>query len=331
MRAKAVVFTDRLQVEVQQIELPDPGPREVVIDVEYSWISNGTEGSFLRGERIAGDTPYREGDPWPFPIVAGYQKVGVIRQVGSEVQGFAAGDRVFATVSRVGDRMFDRYGGHVSPAITAADQLWKLPDGADPVEYSGLVLTQVGYNCGIRPQVTPGERAVVIGDGMVGQWAAQTLRHRGAKVVVLGRREHRLQLLPDEIDGLNVKQQPAAVAVKAWAEGDPIAVVVDTAGSMPTLLELFPLLGHDAHIVSAGFYGQEGHIDIQLLRNREITLHAPAGWNRERMDGTLKGIEERWLDTRPLITHRFPVDEAPQAWELIMSKSEDCLGVVLEW
>jgi threonine dehydrogenase-like Zn-dependent dehydrogenase len=36
---------------------------------------HGTEGSFLRGERIAGDTPYRTGDAWPFPIVAGFYGV----------------------------------------------------------------------------------------------------------------------------------------------------------------------------------------------------------------------------------------------------------------
>ena len=106
----------------------------------------------MRGERIAGDTPYEPGAPWPFPIVAGYQKVGVITQIGSEVTGLEVGDRVFVTISRISN-MFESFGGHISPAVTSANQVWKLPDQGDSVDYSGLVLTQVGYNCGMRPQV----------------------------------------------------------------------------------------------------------------------------------------------------------------------------------
>ncbi|MGC4047173.1 MAG: alcohol dehydrogenase catalytic domain-containing protein [Armatimonas sp.] len=69
----------------------------------HSWISNGTEGSFVRGERIAGDTPWKPGDPSPFPHITGYQKVGVLEWVGENVDDLQVGDRVFATVSRVSD------------------------------------------------------------------------------------------------------------------------------------------------------------------------------------------------------------------------------------
>ena len=51
MKSQAVVFTARNQVEYREVDCHDPGPNDVVIDVEHSWISNGTEGSFLRGER----------------------------------------------------------------------------------------------------------------------------------------------------------------------------------------------------------------------------------------------------------------------------------------
>ena len=49
---KAVVFTAPNQVEVQPVTCGDPGPGDAVIRVTHSWISNGTEGSYLRGERI---------------------------------------------------------------------------------------------------------------------------------------------------------------------------------------------------------------------------------------------------------------------------------------
>lgn len=329
MKGYAVVFTDRMKVTYMEVEIPDPSEDEVVIDVELSWISNGTEGSFLRGERVGGDTPYDEGKRWPFPIVAGYQKVGRIRQVGSNVSHLKVGDRVFATVSRV-SHMYDPHGGHVSPAVTSAGQVWKLPDDCQPDDFAGLVLTQVGYNCGMRAPVQTGTTAVVIGDGLVGQWTAQTLLHRGAQVVVLGRHSHRLELLSEQAQGINTRERAAIEEVNSRLP-DGIDIIVDTVGDLATFYELFPLMKGSSHMVSAGFYGHEGKIDIQKLRYREMTLHAPAGWTTERMNQTLEGVVTGWLQTRKLITHRFPVQRAAEAWQVIQDRAIPSLGVVLDW
>ncbi|MFC4601190.1 alcohol dehydrogenase catalytic domain-containing protein [Cohnella hongkongensis] len=327
MRGEAVVFTDVRQVRFMEVELPEPGPEDVVVDLEYSWISNGTESSFLYGERVSGEQATRPDDVLPFPQVAGYQKVGIVRSVGEKVEGLAIGDRVFASVSKVNGMKFDT-GGHINPSVTSASQVWKLPEGADPIAYSGMVLTQVGYNCGIRPAVQPGDVAVVIGDGLVGQWAAQTLTHRGAEVTVLGRHDDRLALLPAPIRSYNLKRQ----ALSGWiGDRKDIAVVVDTVGAMGTFRELKPAMRLNSHLVSAGFLGTEGIVDIQELRPQEITLHSPSGWTKERMDAALIGIRDGWLQTASLITHRFPAASAEEAWRLIMEKHEPFLGIVLEW
>ena len=84
MESHAVVFPKANEVVFQEITCPDPGPEDVVIDVHHSWISNGTEGSFLRGERVNGETPWQPGAPWPFPIAAGYQSTGVVMHVGRD-------------------------------------------------------------------------------------------------------------------------------------------------------------------------------------------------------------------------------------------------------
>ena len=68
MKAKAVVFPAANTVEVREVDCPEPGPRDVVVDVTHSWISNGTEGSYLRGERIAGDTAWRPARRAPSPL-----------------------------------------------------------------------------------------------------------------------------------------------------------------------------------------------------------------------------------------------------------------------
>ena len=169
MKSHAVVFTGPNQVAFQELDSPEPGPEDLVIDVHHSWISNGTEGSFLRGERLSGDVAWRPGDPAPFPMVAGYQKVGRVAHVGAAVTGFAPGDWVFASMSRVLGMFDNRFAGHVSPSVCDQRSVQRLPAGANPLAFAGLVLTQVGFNCGSRSPVTPGQVAVVMGDGLVGQ------------------------------------------------------------------------------------------------------------------------------------------------------------------
>ena len=333
MKAEAVVFIARNQVEFREIEVPDPTPEDVVVRTRFSWISNGTESSYLRGERSNGETPFRTGDQPVFPRVPGYQKTGTVEWVGSNVEGLRRGDWVFVAGSQV-KYGISAMGGHVSPAVATCNSIWKLPENVDPEAASGLVLTQVGYNCGARPRVEPGDVGVVIGDGLVGHWAAQTLVWRGAQVIMLGRHDFRLKLLragnatsvngsdSDPVDAL--RQNPSV-------SSDGIAVLVDSVGDIQAINDCLPFMKHDGHIVSAGYYGTEGMIDIQKLRRGEQTLHCPSGWSRTRMDQTLKHIAKGDLVTKELITHRFPAREAKAAWDLIINRQEEFLGIVLEW
>ena len=331
MKAHAAVAIAPWKAEYQEVKAPEPGPEDVVVRVNHSWISNGTEGSFVRGERIAGDTPRSGSDPLPFPHVPGYQKTGVVESVGAAVTRFKQGDSVFATISKVSG-MFYPNGGHVSPAVTHQSQVWKLPEGLDPVAASGLVLTQVGYNVGIRPEVHPGDACIVIGDGMVGHWAAQTLQHRGARVLLLGKHADRLaRFQPDDGDlTLDIGQPGLLDAIREWAP-EGVQLAADTAGDIAFLKSLYPRMRRFSHISSAGFYGHEGRIDIQQLRSREMTLHAPAGWTTERMDATLALVASGTLQTLHLITHRLPAARAAEAFEMILSRQPGVLGVVLDW
>lgn len=331
INGRAVVATAPNQVDLQTVRIPAPGDEDVQVQVTHSWISNGTESSYIRGERIAGDTARKEGDPWPFPHVPGYQKCGIVEAVGSKVRGIDIGARVFVTVSKV-EGMFWDYGGPISPAVAHQSQIWQLPDEVSDVAAGGLVLTQVGYNCGIKAPVAPGDRALVIGDGMVGHWAAQTLAWRGARVALLGRHYGRLQKFDARSVDLriNSKNEDVSQVIARWAP-DGLQVMVDTVGALTDLKALLPQMRANGHLVSAGFYGENGLIDIQPLRTGEQTLHAPSGWNRERMDATLELLAQGVLQTEHLITHRFPIERAAEAYELILSRREPVLGIVLDW
>lgn len=328
--AKAVVFPRKNQVEYQSVTCPDPGPTDVVVRLRHSWISNGTEGSFLRGERIAGDVAYRPGDPTPFPIVAGYQKVGVVDWVGAEVTRARVGQTVFCTVSAV-NGMFDKRGGHVSPAVTDQSQVWPVPNGVDPLAVAGLVLTQVGYNCGARPSVAIGNTALVIGDGLVGLWAAQTLAWRGCRVILAGRHEDRLARFQDGFGRETVNTTETDLEEMLRRRGVALHVLVDTVGSIDAINRYARYAGRFAHVVSAGFYGVEDLLAVQQLRNQEIAVDLVSGWTTPRLETTLELVSQGHLHTLPLITHHVPAAEAATAWRYITEKRENALGVILDW
>jgi len=332
MKSTAVVFTAPRTVSVQSVTCPDPGPQDVVVRITHSWISNGTEGSYLRGERSDGDTPFKTGDKAPFPVVAGYQKVGVVESVGEGVDLFTPGETVFATIGRV-EGMHHWYAGQVSPSVCPRGEVWKLPAHADPLAFAGMVLTQVGYNAGVRPQLGIGDLAIVFGDGMVGQWTAQTLAWRGAEVVLVGKHDYRLQLFATKPfrHTVNAAQTDwKAFVTEAFGERR-FQVAVDTVGRVEIFESVLPFMRRFGHLVSAGFYGEADRLALQPPRYGEHTIDLVSGWTRERMDETLRLIAGGYLQTIPLITHHFPATKAAEAWNLIESKAEPVLGVILDW
>jgi bacteriochlorophyllide a dehydrogenase len=332
MQANAVVFTAPNTVEFSPVQCPDPGPKDVVVRVTQSWISNGTEGSFLRGERIEGDTPYSgEADPWPFPIVAGYQKIGIVEWVGDEIDDLSVGEMVFSTMGKV-KGMYRERAGQLSPSIGGRNDIWKLPAGVDPLAFAGLVLTQVGYNAGARPRLEIGDGAIIIGDGLVGQWSAQTLAWRGAKVLMVGRHSDRLEKFAQApyCHVVNAREEDwIAKAKDLFPNGAQAAV--DTIGSIEVMEQLQSVVRRNGHLVSAGFYGTEDRFALQPARYGELAIELVSGWQPRRMDETLHLIAAGHLQTLPLITHRFPVAQAADAWALIESKKEPVLGVILDW
>lgn len=331
MNAQAVVAVEAGRVELQEVSIPEPGPEDVVVRVQHSWISPGTERSMIRGERVDGETPRGADDPAPFPHVPGYQKAGIVEWVGGAVKGIEVGATVFATVSKV-NGMYYPSGGHVSPAVTHHSQIWAIPDQVTPVEMSGLVLTQVGYNCAMRSMAALGDAVLIIGDGLIGHWAAQALLDQGARVLLAGRHDARLRFLPAS-EGhriVNVEREDPVEAAREWAlEG--VRAVIDTVGSVSSIERFLPVMQRDGHIVSAGFHGTRGLIDIQRLRFRELSLHAPSGWTTPRMDTTRELIARGVLQTAPLITHRFRIERATEAYDLILRRREPFLGVILDW
>jgi threonine dehydrogenase-like Zn-dependent dehydrogenase len=228
--------------------------------------------------------------------------------------------------------MFEEWGGHVARSICAANQVFPLPAGVEPERFSGAVLAQVGYNAGSRAPLNPGDVAVVLGDGLVGLWAAQTLQHRGARVWLFGRHDDRLaRFVTREGDRAVRVGRNESFADMQRHFTEPATVLVETISSLRALEALAPKMRGGGHLVCTGFYGAEDALHIPLIRVRELSVHTPAGWGRRRLEQTIDLLARGVLGAREFITHRLPVREAARAYHLLAHHEENALGVLLQW
>ncbi len=328
MRTRAVCALSPDRVELREVIVPDLGSHDLLVRAHYSMISTGTERWVITGQFHAPGQP-----PLPWPVVPGYQKVGVVEAVGADVGDLAVGQWVFATTSLISDGATSGWGGHVLHSVCDHSQVIPLPGGLDPMKAAGLVLTQVGYNGGSRPPVSEGCLALVVGDGLVGQWLAQTLRGRGARVLLAGRRAERLALAREHSadDVVDVRETPLTALASGAAPGG-FDIVADTIGTAESVASLTGLSRNNGHLILNGYYREGEHLlSMQALHSAEITVHAPAGWTRDRLLATLDLIASGGLRARELVTHVFPADEADRAYDLVLNKSEPFLGICLDW
>ena len=326
MNTTAIVFERPGEVALRDVALPPPRPGQAQVATHYSTISAGTEGWALQDRFTWQKTP--------FPCVPGYQRVGVITALGDGVGGWEVGDRVAATMGTWDGNVGSQWGAHAAAANTPASELYRLPEGVDAVDGSGLVVAQVGYNAASRVTMRPGDWGLVYGDGLIGQCAAQAARARGARVILVGRRPERLALAATHSAdvAINARAEDVVATVRAHTAGGPAAFVLDTVQTEAAQREYLPLLERGrGQIVYCGFTPSPAWADMALLQQQELTAHFVSGWARDRMEATLTLMAAGKMCLRPLVTHLVPATRGPSAYRMIQEKTAPFLGVTLDW
>ncbi len=304
------------------------------------------------------DTVRREG------VLAAYRKVQARR---SELRplGYASAGTVVAVGAgagdhfRVGDRVACAGAGHASHAevvCVPANLAARVPEGV-PFEAAAFATLGAVALHGVR-QARPalGERWAVVGLGVLGLLTVQLLRAAGARVIAFdlsSDRAARARALGAEAAADGDADAQVAVAL-SWSDGVGVDGVIVTAAS-----------SDDAPMVAAaGMCRERGRVaavglvpfglprDIAYQKELELTIARSYGPGRYDPDFEEKGIDYpieyvRWTETRnleaflhlvaerkvtpqALVTHRFPIDEAPRAYDLLVEGQDGAaLGLLL--
>ncbi|MBI3941765.1 MAG: zinc-binding dehydrogenase, partial [Chloroflexi bacterium] len=179
-KGKRLIVAPGPWVEIEEFNLPEPGPHQFLVRVTRSQISAGTEMNFVRhGARAYSSRPELNiGSPVAGRPL-GYMTVGVVEMVGPGVTGYAPGDRVLTSGNHGSHWLVDLK--DTGPSNWYAEKL----DDAIPDEQAGFaILGDVALHGVRRAGLQIDESVAVFGAGIVGQITIQLARLSGAYLII---------------------------------------------------------------------------------------------------------------------------------------------------
>ena len=326
MKSAAVVnyAPEKWSVEIREIERPDIGDEDVLLQVE----NVGVCGSDLH--------QWTADHSWPvnYPVVLGHEFGGIITSVGSRVNKWKEGDRVVSEtaaiidlnnpMSRIGlynlDPTRKGFGYGVNGAMTKyvkvpARCLHKIPD---QLPFEQACLTEpccVAYSAVVEnTRIKPGDRVIVLGPGTIGILCAAMARLCGAEVAVVG--------LDADRHRLNIAEQYGCIGIVGdatpWAierDGLGADVVIDAAGVSVTLGIAIKLVRPNGKITKVGWGPQPLGISLDPIVQKNVTLQGSFSHNWPMWERVLALLTNKQLDVRPIIGGVWPVTQWHAAFE----------------
>jgi len=315
-------------VDLREVPLPKIGPDDVLLEVA----AVGVCGSDLH--------QWTADHSWPvnYPVVLGHEFAGVIRELGAEVAGFAAGDRVVSETAAVIDPQSPLtrqglynldpsrkgFGYGVDGAMTRyvrvpARCLHRVPERL-PLEKAALTEPCcVAYHAvAVNSHVLPGDRVAVIGPGPIGLLCAAMARLQGAEVAVVG--------LPADAARLELAKHYGCTPLVGdslhWAKArDGLGAdgVVDAAGVSATLKLSLDLVRPGGWITKVGWGPQPLGFSLDPLVQKNVRLQGSFSHNWPIWERVLQLLASGQLDVGPIMGGIWPLEQWHEAFETMHS------------
>ena len=336
---KTAVYLGKKSVEVREVPVPVPGPRDVVIRNIFSSICGTDAAVYTHGP----GTGHRITVGGEF----GHETVSVVSAIGYDVTDFRIGDRVYPyplyaknDTSRAGTLSgFSEY--ILIPEAKPEHSLYPVPK---EISDRLACLTEpftVGCRAARRSQPKAGERAVVFGAGTIGIAAAVALRFFGIdKVMICDLSELRLDIaagLGFEVFNMRDEQNFLPKACKYFGEAPSLTgktadidIVLDAAGA-PALLNLFFVHGKtESRFVSVAVNNTARSIDLLHMTYAQQSIIGSGGYTPEDVRDVFRIMELEGAALETLITNEYPLDDIDTAIQRA-ADPEHALNVVINF
>jgi 2-desacetyl-2-hydroxyethyl bacteriochlorophyllide A dehydrogenase len=312
----------------------------VLLRTEYSTISRGTELDLYTGQMHG-----RGADAQWYPMLPGYMPVGIVEAIGPNVRHLSVGDRA------VGSNLFggfdERYcaawAGHTQhvvfshhshPRSGGRRAVWVPPEL--PPERAGLaMLAGVAWH-GVREKVRPqpGEVVLVIGQGVIGIFAAQLCRALGARVIVVDRHAERLAIARANglVETLVNDGRPLKEAVLQQTGGEAPQAVIELTGEMEPVRQALDIVRSYGRVQTQGMYMDPVPPDLlRTLLSKNLSLTATIGETPELTAEALSMMLDGKITTEGMITEIADPQDAGMVYDAVHRFPDRYLTCAFKW
>ena len=340
---RQVFINGKGDIIVKEVDPPVLGDSGILSDTAYSLISTGTETMGIRARR-------KDPDPNRADAQVGYTNSGTVIAVGENVrEEYQVGDRVgnYGAPSA--------FGGHAETCFIGRNLAVKLPDNVTLQDAAFTGLGGIAIQAVRRANLTFGEIVVVTGLGVLGQLIARVCQSAGYHTIASDFLEDRLKLAESAgITAVNAADDVGAV-VKAASGGhgaDAVLIVAATESAEP-ITQALDMIRFGGRIVMVGVTKMEIDRTKFFAKEADFVISRAAGPGRYDPNYEFGGVDVpypyvRWSGGRnirefirmlaekrvrvdDLVSHEFPVEQAADAYEQILERPKETLGVLLKY
>lgn len=340
---KQVFIDGRGDIVVREVDPPELGENGVLCRTAYSVVSTGTETMGIRSRRA-------NPDPNRADSHTGYTNSGTVIAVGKNVEGeFQVGDRIGNYGAQTA------FGGHVETCFIGRNLAVKLPDNVSLQDAAFTGLGGIAMQAVRRAGLTFGEVAVVTGLGVLGQIIARICRAVGYKTIASDFLPDRLKLA--ESAGITTVNAAEDVISKARdasdGQGADAVLIVAATDSAEPITQALEMIRFGGRIVMVGVTKMEVDRTKFFAKEAEFVISRAAGPGRYDPNYEREGVDlpypyVRWSEGRnlrefvrmvsekrvrvdDLVSHEFAVEQAADAYDQILDRPKETLGVLLKY
>lgn len=337
MEIKQVVVTGPFQAELQSLSLNDSlEPDEVLIETENTFISAGTELANYTAKQARVFVP---GTWCAYPWKSGYSNVGIVKEVGKEVNRAVPGQRVYTL------------GPHASYIkVNQKNLIIEVPDDIDAEIAASSRMAAVAATAVILGDIPKNAWVAVFGLGMVGNLAAQMYQHLGCRVIGIEPIHYRREIAKKCGLSMTVGGTPDEVhkAIKDITGGRMAQITVDAVGHSNVVMQALKATAAFGHLLLLGSprVPVEGNLTELLsdVHGNCKTIHGRHEWCLptyselptiesfySKQEIIFDWIHRGKLALAPQISHRMSPASIKGAYDGLLNHPEKYTGVVLDW
>lgn len=345
---KAAVFIKPGKIALEEKPIPQVGPLDALIKITTTTIC-GTDVHILKGEY-----PVAPG------LTVGHEPVGIIHQLGEAVTGYKIGQRVIAGAITPCGQCYTCLENHHSQCGGKPIGGWRFGNTIDGAQAEYLLVPNAMANLALVPDeltdeqvlmcpdimstgfsgaesgnIKIGDTVAIFAQGPIGLCATAGAKLKGAtNIIVVDNIPQRLEIakLLGADHTINFTKVNPIEEIIQYTQGRGVDVAIEALGRQETFESCLRVLKPAGVLSSLGVYSGKLTIPLDAFAAglgdyNIVTTLCPGG--KERMRRLINVIQSHRVNLKPLVTHRFKLDQIEEAYELFSNQRDGVIKVAI--